>query len=49
MRGTNKEIFYKIFYTADEINEEAIVKLIKEAVELDNQFIPAVKKEKSRM
>ena len=47
--GTNKQIFYKIFYTADEINEEAIVKLIKEAVELDNQFIPALKKEKNRM
>jgi len=47
--GTNKQIFYKIFYTADEINEEAIVKLIKEAVELDNQFIPTAKKEKNRM
>jgi hypothetical protein len=36
--GTNKQIFYKIFYTADDINERAIVKLLKEAVQLDNQF-----------
>lgn len=33
--GTNKQIFYKIFYNADEINEKAIVKLIKEAVKID--------------
>jgi Domain of unknown function (DU1801) len=34
--GTNKQIFYKIFYTPEEINEKAIVKLLKEAVRLDN-------------
>lgn len=33
--GTNKQIFYKIFYSAEEINEKAIVKLLKEAVRLD--------------
>jgi hypothetical protein len=33
--GTNKQIFYKIFYTAEEIDQKAIVKLLKEAVELD--------------
>lgn len=33
--GTNKQIFYKIFYTPEEINEKAIVKLLKEAVKLD--------------
>lgn len=36
--GSNKQIFYKIFYTADEIDEEAIVKLLKEAAKLDMQF-----------
>ena len=36
--GTNKQIFYKIFYTPEEINEKAIVKLLKEAVRLDNTW-----------
>ena len=34
--GTNKQIFYKIFYTPEEINEKAIRKLLREAVSLDN-------------
>ena len=38
IHGTNKQIFYKIFYAADDINEKAIVKLLKEAVQLDKQF-----------
>jgi hypothetical protein len=33
--GSNKQIFYKIFKTAEEIDEEAIVRLLKEAVKLD--------------
>ncbi|HEX5652741.1 MAG TPA: DUF1801 domain-containing protein [Chitinophagaceae bacterium] len=33
--GTNKKIFYKIYKRAEEINEKAIVKLLKEAVRLD--------------
>jgi len=33
--GTNKQIFYKIFYSAEEIDQKAIVKLLKEAVQLD--------------
>lgn len=36
--GTNKQIFYKIYKTAEEINEKALVKLLKEAVMLDGQF-----------
>lgn len=36
--GTNKQIFYKIFKSAEEINEKAIRKLLKEAVELDLTF-----------
>ena len=34
--GTNKQIFYKIFKSADEIDEDAIVKLLKEAIKLDS-------------
>jgi hypothetical protein len=33
--GTNKQVFYKIFKTAEEIDEDAIVKLLKEAVAWD--------------
>jgi hypothetical protein len=33
--GTNKQIFYKIFNSVDEINVKAIIKLLKEAVKLD--------------
>lgn len=33
--GSNKQIFYKIFMTADEIDEKAISALLKEAVALD--------------
>ena len=36
--GTNKQIFYKIYHSAEEINEKAITKLLKEAIELDNHF-----------
>lgn len=36
--GTNKQIFYKIYKTADEIDEDAIVKLLKEALLLDAQW-----------
>ncbi len=33
--GTNKQIFYKIFRSVEEIDEKAIVKLLKEAVKVD--------------
>jgi len=33
--GSNKQIFYKIFYTAEDIDESAIVQLLKKAVDLD--------------
>ena len=33
--GSNKKIFYKIFYSPDEINEQAIKKLLKEAIKTD--------------
>jgi hypothetical protein len=36
--GTNKQIFYKVYYSADDIKETSIVKLLKEAVELDSRW-----------
>ena len=36
-RGTNRKIFYKIYNSVDEIDEKAIAKLLKEAVEIDNR------------
>lgn len=44
IHGTNKQIFYKIFYTAEDIDEKAIVKLLKESVQLDNNYGKAIKK-----
>jgi hypothetical protein len=35
-RGTNKKIFYKIYSSVDEIDEQAIAKLLKEAVSIDS-------------
>lgn len=34
--GTNKQVFYKVYHSVDEINIKAIVKLLREAVNLDN-------------
>lgn len=36
--GTNKQVFYKIFHSPEEIEYEAIVGLLKEAIEVDNLF-----------
>jgi hypothetical protein len=33
--GTNKQIYYKIFQSVEEINAEAIVRLLKEAERID--------------
>jgi hypothetical protein len=33
--GTNKQIFYKIYHSCDEIDEMAITSLLKEAVRID--------------
>ena len=35
IHGTNKKVFYKIFKEPEEIDEPAIVKLLKEAVRVD--------------
>ncbi len=39
--GNNKQIFYKIFKLPQEINERAIVKLLKEALRVDRQWLSA--------
>lgn len=36
--GTNKQIFYKIFKRPEEIRQRMIVSLLKEAVQLDEQW-----------
>jgi hypothetical protein len=36
--GNKKQVFYKIFHSPEEINYEAIVALLNEAVDVDNQF-----------
>jgi hypothetical protein len=36
-RGTNRKVFYKIYRNAEEIDEAAIVKLLKEAVQADKR------------
>ncbi len=35
--GTNKQVYYKIFTSTDEIDPRAVVTLLKEAVEWDNK------------
>jgi hypothetical protein len=37
-RGTNKQIFYKIYQSHEEIDERPIKKLLKEAIKLDGTF-----------
>jgi hypothetical protein len=37
-RGTNKQVFYKIYQAAEEIDERPIKKLLKEAIRLDSTF-----------
>ncbi len=36
--GTNKQIFYEIYHTVEEVNEEEITLLLQEAVKLDQQW-----------
>jgi hypothetical protein len=46
--GTNKQVYYKIFYSADEIKIKPLVKIIKEAAALDAGFAPKKKQTTSR-
>lgn len=43
--GTNKQIFYKIYKAAEEIDEASVVSILKEAAELDAGF---TKKKKTK-
>ncbi len=43
-RGTNKQVFYRIFHSPEEIDEQAITKLVLEAVEIDKNFRHAAKR-----
>jgi hypothetical protein len=36
IRGNNKRVFYKIFYSAGEIDDKPIIGLLKEVIKLDN-------------
>ena len=36
--GTNKQIFYKIYQAVEEIDENPVKKLLKEAIRLDSTF-----------
>lgn len=36
--GTNKQIFYKIYQTPEEIDDKPIIKLLKEAIKVDSSF-----------
>jgi hypothetical protein len=36
--GSNKQIFYKIYYSADEIKTKPLIKLLKRAAEIDKQW-----------
>ncbi len=38
VHGTNKQIFYRVYQSVDEIDIPALTGLIKEAVELDKSF-----------
>jgi hypothetical protein len=42
--GTNRQIFYKIYQTPEEINDKPIIKLLKEAIKLDSGFKKAPKR-----
>ena len=36
--GTNKQVFYKIYQSVEDINDKAIIKLLKEAVSVDGRW-----------
>jgi len=40
IHGTNKQVYYKIYHSVDEIDELAISKLLKESVAIDTEFKP---------
>ena len=49
VHGTNKQVFYKIFETATEIDDKPILTLLEEAVKLDKTFAGAPTVNKSNI
>lgn len=47
IHGTNKQVFYKTFQTAEEIDDKPILKLLEEAVRVDKTFTGMAKKQRS--
>lgn len=43
-KGTNKKVFYRIYKKAEEIDTEAIVKLLKESLTVENSAFKTEKK-----
>jgi hypothetical protein len=48
IHGTNKKVFYKIFQSAEDIEEEPIASLLKEALRIDELHQPVHVKPKKR-
>lgn len=46
--GTNKQVFYKIYHSVDEINIKALNKVLKEAADLDRSWKVAKSRKKSK-
>jgi hypothetical protein len=36
--GNNKQVYYKIYYSPEEIDVDAVVSILREAVEIDHYF-----------
>lgn len=36
--GTNKQVFYKIYFSPEEIEEEPLIRLLRESVIIDNSW-----------
>ena len=38
IHGSNKQVYYRIYHAPGEIDSQAIISLLREAIELDNKF-----------
>jgi len=38
VRGTNKQIFYRVYQSPEEIHPKKIIRLLKESIQLDKQW-----------
>ena len=46
IHGTNKQVFYKIFQVAEDVDDKPILKFLKEAINLDKTFIERSKRKR---